>query len=107
MQMRITRYGKSKEAGGWDNYQDDGTDKLEGDHGNTLVDKVSCALTASARAALNISHGQWVFIQFSDGLFQCRRYDDTAPEENERVDLFYEFHDEELSELADVTVIPN
>jgi hypothetical protein len=87
-EMRITQYGLSRRAGGWDPDGDASTDHGFGDHGNLLVDGQSCALTRLAAETLALSHGQWIQIVWDNGYSEKRSYDDTAPEADARVDLF-------------------
>jgi hypothetical protein len=94
MNCKITQYGLSAKAGGWDTYGDSSTDKFEGDHGNMLQNGISCALTASAVAGLlrpdgsPILHGDYLQIVFENGFTYIRRWDDTAPESDPRLDMF-------------------
>lgn len=87
---RVTQYGLSKKAGGWDGVGDSGTDEWLGNHGNTLFDGFSCALTQAAQDALGIAckPGVLILIEFDDGTTQVRRFDDRAPESDSRLDMF-------------------
>lgn len=107
--LTVTQYGLSPQNGGWDPDWDSSTDKFIGDHGNTLQNGISCALTASARDLLEAKHGDYLQITFPNGFTYVRRFDDTAPEANSRIDFFnaYAF-DKQMDgagEFADVAVI--
>lgn len=103
MKIKVTQYGRSVKDGGWDEYGDTFTDKFEGDHGNELIDETSCALTKSAQQMLQIKHGEWISIDFGNNIIEFRRYDDTAPENDPRIDLFnYNAFVNGLPEFADV-----
>lgn len=105
MKIKVTQYGKSIKAGGWDTYGDSFTDRFVGDHGNILNDGLSCALTHSARDALGAKHGDTIIIDFGDGKKETREYDDTAPESDMRVDLFnYDSFVPDLPLFAEVTI---
>jgi hypothetical protein len=82
MSMKITQYGYSN-----DPYMDSETAKGNGAY-HRLEAGVSCALTDSAKHALGAHHRDWVEIHFIGGGTQVRRYDDRAPEADERVDLY-------------------
>lgn len=107
--MSITRYGRSVKAGGWDTYGDSDTDQGLGNNGNTLSFH-ACAITQSAKIALGIQgkgDGTLLKIQFADGSHQYRVIEDTAPEDNMRVDLLYYWIDDpSIPDTADVTVVP-
>lgn len=107
MRCKITQYGLSIKAGGWDTYGDSGTDKFHGDHGNTIQNSISCALTSSAVAELGTKHGDYLQIVFSNGFTYIRRYDDTAPEADVRLDMFnaYAFDQQIPTEFADVKIV--
>lgn len=90
VQLKTTQYGLSVKAGGWDPDGDSSTDQWQGDHGNTL-NTSSCALTASARALLNLpAHsGKLIRITFpGSNVVLYRTHDDTAPESDPRLDIF-------------------
>lgn len=93
MQCKITRYGRSVKAGGWDTYGDSSTDQGLGNHGNILTFR-ACALTESAKEGLNAQNGSLLKITFADGSHQYRTVEDTAPEEDPRVDLLYYWVDD-------------
>jgi len=106
MKIKTTRYGLSTKAGGWDPYGDSSTDQWLGDHGNTLT-TASCALTRGAAQLLGARRGDIIRIVWGPKLEAFRRYDDTAPEDEPRVDLFYPFQDNPLQpDFAEVSVFP-
>lgn len=83
----ITQYGKSKKVGGWDPQGDDETDKGFGAWGNLLTLQ-GCALSDKAVAALGIKRLGWLTITFPNGTALCRQYQDRAPEDDIRVDVY-------------------
>ena len=105
---KITQYGLSKRAGGWDPDGDSGTDNWQGDAGNTL-NFSSCALTQAARTALAILPKEIVLVKITTSdprVVLYRTTDDCAPEAEERLDLFMPWaFDSHLPDLADVEVI--
>ena len=105
--ITITQYGLSKKAGGWDPDGDSSTDRFEGDRGNVIQNSISCALTASAVTLLGAKHGDYLQIVFPNGFTYIRRYDDTAPESNPRLDLFnaWAFDKQVPGDFADVRVV--
>ena len=92
--IKTTRYGLSPKAGGWDPYGDSETDQWLGDgkDGQTLT-TASCALTTKAADILGAKPGDIIHIKWDNKTEQYRRYDDTAPEDEARVDLFYPYYD--------------
>lgn len=88
MRVKITQYGLSKASGGWDEYGDSGTDQWLGNRGN-ILNTSSCALTASAATALKAQHGCLLKIIFDQKHVYYRTYDDTAPEDDPRLDMFF------------------
>jgi len=106
MRIKTTRYGLSVKAGYWDTYGDSSTDNFLGDgkDGHTLT-TASCALTRGAANLLGIKEGAIIRIVWDDKTEQFRRYDDTAPEDEPRVDLFYPYADHPLPDFGDVTVV--
>jgi hypothetical protein len=82
MKMKITQFGYPD-----DPYMDSETKQGHGKY-HKLEKDISCALTDSAAHALGASGGSWVRIDFPAGGSQTRRYDDRAPEKDERVDLY-------------------
>lgn len=107
IRMKSTRYGLSPKVGGWDLDGDSLTDQWQGDgkDGHTLT-TASCALTKGAAQTLGAREGDIIRIVWDDKTEQFRRYDDTAPEDEERVDLFYPFNDFPLPDYATVSVFP-
>jgi hypothetical protein len=107
VQIKITQYGLSIKAGGWDSYGDSGTDKFQGDHNNTILNGTSCALTASARDGLGAQRGDLLRITFDNGYKYYRRYDDTAPESDPRLDMFnaWAFDKQVPAEFAAVEIV--
>lgn len=102
--VKITQYGLSLKAGGWDGVGDGGTDAWQGNHGNAL-NFSSCALTLSAENALadtlpygspflasreskRLMPGTPLQVQFAGGLVFIRNFDDRAPEADPRLDVF-------------------
>lgn len=88
LRVKITQYGLSKKAHGWDGVGDSGTDAWLGNHGNKLIDGFSCALTERAQELLGCVAGALILITFDDGTTQVRRFDDRAPEADARLDMF-------------------
>ncbi len=81
--MKVTQYGYAD-----DPYSDSYTEKGMGKW-HSLEPGVSAALTDSAAKALGVKHGDWVKIEYKNkGGTQIRRYDDRAPERDQRVDLY-------------------
>jgi hypothetical protein len=109
LKTKITQYGLSLKALGWDGVGDSGTDNFEGDHGNVIQNGISCALTASAAALLGAKHGDYLQILFANGFAYIRRYDDTAPEDDPRLDMFNAYAwDKQMDgegQFADVRVV--
>ena len=102
----ITQYGKSKKAGGWDPYGDSFTDKFIGNHDNTLINGISCAVTTATKESLNLENGDWLKITFTNGHYYLRRVDDIAPESNARVDFFnYYAFDEQMNSFGDTATV--
>lgn len=108
MRIKTTRYGLSPKVGGWDPYGDSYTDQWLGDgkDGHTLT-TASCALTKSAANALGARPGDIIRVIWDNRTETFRRYDDTAPEDEMRVDLFYPWKDNlEQPDFGEVTVFP-
>lgn len=101
MKIQVTHYGEPNDPS-----PDSNTEKWIGDHGNVLTTS-SCALTAVAALQLGVSHGALLKIVFSSKIIFFRTYDDTAPEDNPRVDLFNPFCSlpPYLPDFADVSVV--
>ena len=99
MKMKITQYGYAS-----DPYMDSSTKRGEGKY-HHLERGVSCALTDSAKAALG-AHGRcWVKIHFAAGGSQIRRFDDRAPEGDDRCDLYnVGGYESALGDYAEVTL---
>ena len=49
---------------------------------------ISCALTDSAKHALGAHPGDWIQVHLVGGGVQLRRFDDRAPEADNRCDLY-------------------
>lgn len=92
----ITQFGKGILIGGWDKYGDSNSNKFIGNTNDPLINGVSCALSDSAKLALNVGHNDWLRITFDDGTVYIRQVRDRAPESNKRVDFFnyYAFDDQ-------------
>ncbi len=108
MKIKTTRYGLSKKAGGWDPDGDPLTDQWQGDgkDGHTLT-TASCALTKGAAEALGAREGDVIRIVWDEFNEAFRRYDDTAPELELRVDLFYPYADNpHQPDFGEVSVFP-
>lgn len=98
---KITQYGSKI----WDTYWDSSTQKFEGSH-HSLVNGVSCALTAASVTALNAHPGDWLRITFDNGVQYYRRYDDTAPEDDARCDFFnYYAEDLQMNAYGDFALV--
>lgn len=111
--IRITRYGLSIKAGGWDPDGDSSTDDWIGNHNNHLS-SASCAVSPSAKALLGCVNGDILDISFDIQREQLRRVDDTAPEgskgdlDEPHIDLFYPWKDDPtLPDYAMVRVFPS
>jgi hypothetical protein len=120
---KTTRYGLSPRVGGWDKPGDDGTDAWRGlgipDAGYEKLTTASCALCAVTEKALadqlptldsrrlfdttegntpvpgRLKPGTLIKVTWDDGRFvQYRSFDDRAPENDSRCDLFYPWKDE-------------
>ncbi len=99
-QMQITQYGYKGDPD-MDKY----TAKGEGAFANLQPD-VSAALTQSAQKALGAQPGDYLKVTFKDGTSQIRRFDDRAPESNERMDLYQkEGFDKSIPDIGSVSVI--
>lgn len=85
--IQITQYGKSLKSGGWDPYGDDESDEKIGNRNNKLTD-ASCALTKDARNILKSYPGAKLTVDFCNGTVLTKFDDDTAPEDNARLDVF-------------------
>ena len=108
MKARITQFGLSVKAGGWDQYGDPETDKFIGAHGKLMPQAaVDCALTDSLRDKLGIKPGQYVKVCWPAQTL-CLRFIDRAPESDDRVDVFrpYQFSlaQDHWGDFADVTI---
>lgn len=82
VKMKLTQYGYAN-----DPYMDSYTAKGLGAYHN-LEKGVSCALTDSAKSAIGATKRCWVRITFASGGSIVRRYDDRAPESDNRCDLY-------------------
>lgn len=118
---KVTQYGLSATAGGWDPDGDSGTDKWQGSHGNVLNFN-SCALTVSAENALaaTLPYGHPFLASRDSGrlmpgtplrvtmgaLVFIKNFDDRAPESDPRLDVFnpYAFDNSLIRDFADVEV---
>lgn len=85
--IQITQYGKSLKSGGWDPDGDSDSDAKIGNRNNRL-DENSCALTATARNELKSYPGAQLKVDFGNGTVLTKFDDDTAPEDNARLDVF-------------------
>jgi hypothetical protein len=106
MRIKTTRYGLSPRVGGWDDPGDYYTDQWLGDgkDGHTLT-TASCALTKSAADLLGARPGDIIHIVWNDKYETFRRYDDTAPEDDPRVDVFYPYMDAKMQpDFGEVSV---
>ncbi len=107
--IKITQYGLSIKAGGWDGKGDSGTDKWLGNHNNRL-DACSCALSPEAKTLFGAVVGDLFLIEWSNGLKLVRQFDDsTAANLGEpRLDLFFPYHMNEAvrqaGDFANVTL---
>lgn len=128
VQMKTTRYGLSQAAGGWDGIGDSGTDSWLGNHGNAL-NTASCALTVSAEAAIAETLSLADYRRLLDGngqvipgrlkagtilkivwpgthLVAFKTFDDRAPENDERLDIFLPWKDDSsIPDRGQVSVI--
>jgi hypothetical protein len=104
MRMRVTQYGYSD-----DPYMDSNTLKGLGIQNRRLEPGVSMALTRSAAKALGVKPGDWVKIEYKGkGGTQIRRYDDRAPQADQRVDLYNPSgFVKGVDDYATITRIPN
>lgn len=82
VKMKLTQYGYAS-----DPYMDSETKKGHGAYHN-LEKGISCALTDSAKTAIGATKRCWVRISFPSGGSIVRRYDDRAPEHDDRCDLY-------------------
>lgn len=106
MRIKITEYGLSLKAGGWDTYGDSGTDNWEGNRNNKLS-YFSCALTQTAQQGLQAKAGDILQIVFEGGKTLYRSFDDRAPEDEPRLDMFFPYAFVPMpSEYAEVTTCP-
>lgn len=106
MKIKITQYGLSVKAGGWDASGDTLTDKQQGNNDNH-IDYGSCAMTVKSCDDLGVPHkdGKTVLrIDFGNDNVIYRRHDDTAPESEARVDCFQRAFDKTWPDYAEVTV---
>ena len=104
--LKITQYGISIQAGGWDGKGDSGTDQWLGNEGNTLVDGVSCALTQSAQKELCAKFGDTLLITYDDGSTEQRIVADRAPEDDGRLDRFNAYRElSQPSDFANVVIL--
>lgn len=107
MKIKITEYGLSKKAGGWDGIGDSGTDAWLGNHSN-LLNTSSCALTRSAQDLLHAMPGDLLKVKFNERYVYYVTFDDRAPEDDPRVDMYFPFvrpvEFNHLSDFADVTI---
>lgn len=107
MRVKITQYGLSVKAGGWDGVGDSGTDAFEGNENNTIVDGESCALTVSAQHGLGCKFGDKLLITYDDGSTETRTVADRAPESDPRLDRFNAYTEDpnQPSDFAEVTIL--
>jgi len=83
MKIKITQYGYKN-----DECADSLTEAGIGAWDNKLEPCVSCALTRSAQNLLDASPASWLRIDFGNGRVTARRFDDRAPEDDPRVDIY-------------------
>ena len=106
--MKTTQYGLSKSAGGWDPDGDNGTDAWQGNQGN-ILNLSSCAPTASARLKLGLAPKQIALLKitFPDSrLVLYRETGDSAPESDDRIDLFMPWaFDNHIPDFGTVEVV--
>lgn len=103
--IRITQYGLSVKAGGWDTYGDSLTDKGFGCFGNKLTAQ-GCALTKGAQEALGATKLCWLQVKFSNGIVHVRQFQDRAPEDEERLDEYNpEAFIKDQPDYAEVSII--
>jgi hypothetical protein len=106
--IKITQYGLSKKAGGWDPDGDDDTDRWVGDDGP--ISYLSCALTLGAQSIIGLPPGKSdrarLKIVFPDGTTIFRFWSDRAPEADPRLDLFmpYFFDRTIPADFAEVSI---
>ncbi len=82
--MKTTQYGYEKKGQpGYDSNSAAGRGKW-----HKLEPGVSAALTDSAAEKLGVKPGDWVKVTYPNGGTQIRRYDDRAPQKENRVDLY-------------------
>lgn len=108
--IKITQYGLSVAAGGWDGKGDSGTDAWLGNHSNRL-DYCSCALTSKAKELFGAVVGDLFLVQFANGYWLVKQYDDSTSAElgEPRLDVFNPFkwnsEQEAAGDYAMVTLI--
>jgi len=84
IRMKTTQYGYEKKGQpGYDSNSAAGRGKW-----HKLEPGVSAALTDSAAEKLGVQPGDWVKVTYPNGGTQIRRYDDRAPQKENRVDLY-------------------
>jgi|SRR6516162_7557848 hypothetical protein len=82
--IKTTQYGYEKKGDkNWDKDTAAGRGKF-----HSLEPGVSAALTDSAAKALGVQPGDWIKVTYPNGSVQIRRYDDRAPQKENRVDLY-------------------
>lgn len=95
--IKITQYGLSVKAGGWDGVGDSGTDKWLGNH-NNILDLCSCALSPEARMLFSAVAGDLFLVEFDNGLKLVKQFDDsTAANLGEpRLDVFNPYKEDQV-----------
>ena len=108
VKMKATQYGRSIKAGGWDADGDSGTDAGLGNSGKEMSFRAA-ALTEKARELLGIDRAdhRLLDVDFGNGIVQRRRDEDTAPEDEARIDLlnYWQFNPD-WPDYVTVTVVP-
>lgn len=104
---KITQYGPSIKSGGWDPDGDSSTDAGWGCWGNKLTID-ACALTDKEVENIDAYKLCWVEIDFQNGTRPLvRQYQDRAPEDEARCDLYMLQEDKNLPDFGVVKVIPD
>jgi len=106
--IKITQYGLSVAAGGWDGKGDSGTDAWLGNHNNRL-DYCSCALSSEAKALFGAVVGDLFVARFDNGFVLAKQFDDSTAELGEpRLDVFNPYKrdadQDEAGQFALVTI---
>jgi len=104
--IKITQYGLSVSAGGWDGVGDSGTDAWLGNHNNKL-DRCSCALSSEAKVLLGAVVGDLFLVEFANGFQLVKQYDDSTAELGEpRLDVFNPYaEDQEQVAAGDYAMV--